>query len=301
MRKYIIASFVIILVPVIVAAQELDFDISVKAPTLDNADPKIFQTLEAEIKQLFNETRWTEDTYQDHEKIKGQLTLTVTAETSPTTFEGEITLVSVRPIYKSTTTTQLIRYFDKNVSFSYDGLQPIVKSDNSYIDNLSSILTYFAYIVLAVDYDSFSSNGGEPYYDKAYDVYAALPQGLQRGDSGWSSDNFQGQNRYFLVENARNPSLRAFRAAYYDYHRLAIDNMYDDPHKSRAVMMSAITQIGETERNYPRSIFIRMFSDAKKLELANIFKGASNGEKSKLKKIMGSIDPSNNTIFNNLR
>lgn len=282
-------------------AQELDFSITVVAPALANADPKIFQTLEQEISNMINRERWTEDTYQDHEKIKGQINLTVTKELSATSFEAELSIIAARPVFNSTYTSQLIKYLDRNVVFSYDGVRPIQKSDNNYLDNLSSILTYYTYFVLGMDYDSFSPFGGNPYFDKAFDVYTALPTSLQRGDRGWTPDNNAQQNRYYLLENVRNPSLKEFRNAFYEYHRLAMDKMYEDPDRARASLLAAITQIGEAEKNYPRSILIRMFSDAKELEIIDIFRPASGGEKSKVSKIMSAINPLKASVYKNLR
>ena len=283
-----------------VQAQELDFKISVSSPANSNTDPKVFEKLETEITELFNNTRWTDDTFQDHERIKGQIAITITNELSSTSFEAELSVISARPVFNSTYTSQLIKYLDRNVSFNYDGVRPIQKSDNNYLDPLSSILTFYAYYILGMDYDSFSPNGGEPFFDKAYDVFEALPSAVQRGDRGWSSDDLSQQNRYFLLENIRNPSLAPFRNAFYEYHRVALDNMHDDPEKSRAVLLSTITQIGENDKNYPRSILIRMFSDAKELEIVDIYKAGSAGEKTKVKKIMSAINPTKSSAYRDL-
>eukprot|EP00095_Tigriopus_kingsejongensis_P007455 snap_masked-scaffold293_size218662-processed-gene-1.0 protein:Tk07455 transcript:snap_masked-scaffold293_size218662-processed-gene-1.0-mRNA-1 annotation:"tryptophanyl-trna synthetase" len=121
--------------------------------------PKIFEALEQEISNMINNERWTDDVFQDHEKIKGQINITVTKELSATSFEAELSIIAARPVFNSTYTSQLIKYLDRSVIFSYDGVRPIQKSDNNYLDNLSSILTYYTYYVLGMDYDSFSPYG----------------------------------------------------------------------------------------------------------------------------------------------
>lgn len=301
MGKYIIIALALLAVTNQSIAQELDFRVTVVAPALASADPKIFETLEREVSNMINNERWTEDIYQDHEKIKGQINITITNELSSTSFEAELSIIAARPVFNSTYTSQVIKYLDRNVVFSYDGVTPIQKSDNNYLDNLSSILTYYTYFVLGMDYDSFSPYGGNPYFDKAFDVYSALPTSLQRGDRGWTPDDNSQQNRYYLLENVRNPSLKEFRNAFYEYHRLAMDKMSEDPDKARASLLGAITQIGEAEKNYPRSILIRMFSDAKELEILEIFQPASGGEKAKVSKIMSAINPLKASVYNNLR
>jgi len=298
--KLLLTIFSLLLVSGTIFAQELDIKVSVSSPANANADPKVFERLETEITELLNNTKWTEDEFQDHEKIQGQIAITITKEVSTTAFEAELSVISARPVFNSTYTSQLIKYLDRNVSFSYDGVRPIQKSENNYIDPLSSIITFYAYYIIGMDYDSFSPNGGEPYFDKAYDVFESLPSAIQRGDQGWTSDNLSQQNRYFLIENVRNPSLAPFRGAFYEYHRMALDKMHEDPEKSRAVLLSTLTQIGENDKNYPRSILIRMFSDAKELEIVDIFKAGSAGEKSKVKKIMSAINPTKSSAYRNL-
>jgi len=172
--KLLLTIFSFIVLVGTIQAQELDFKINVSSPANSNTDPKVFEKLESEITELFNNTRWTDDTFQDHERIKGQLSLTITNELSSTAFEAELSVITARPVFNSTYTSQLIKYLDRNVSFSYDGVRPIQKSDNNYLDALSSILTFYAYYIIGMDYDSFSPNGGEPYFDKAYDVFEAL-------------------------------------------------------------------------------------------------------------------------------
>jgi len=282
-------------------AQELDFQVSVNAQAVASADPKTFQQLQTELSELLNRSTWTEDNFEDHEKISGQITITITKELSPTSFEAEMAIISGRPVYNSTYNSPLIKYLDRNVVFSYDGIRPVQKSDNNYIDNLSSIVTYYVYFILGMDYDSFSANGGNPYFDKAFDVYNALPSGLQRSDRGWTPDDNTQQNRYFLLENARSPSLRGFRSAFYEYHRLGMDTMHEDAGKARAVLVSAITQMGQAQSEYGRSILVRMFSDAKELEIVQIFQPASAGEKSKVIDVMSTINPQKSSAYKALR
>lgn len=274
-------------------AQDLDIDVTVTVTqqAIGDADPSVFKKLEADISEMINNNKWTEETFQEHEKIQGSITLAITEQLSLTSFQAELTIVSARPVFNSTYTTRLLNYADRGLVFSYDGVQPIYKSDNNYIDNLSTVLTYYMYILIGVDYDSFSPSGGDPYFEKAYEIYDALPSSLQRGDRGWTNEDISQQNRYFLLENIRNPSLKGFRTAFYEYHRKGLDLLHEDPDKARAVMVSAITQISDAEKKYPRAILVRNFTDAKDNEILDIFGPASVGEKSKVRKIMTELNP----------
>lgn len=276
-----------------VNAQDLDIDVTVNVTpqAVGFADPSIFEKLESDISEMINSNKWTSEEYKEHEKIQGSITLAILGQPSLNTFQADITIISARPVFNSTYTSRLMNYADRGITFTYDGIQPIYKSDNNYIDNLSTILTYLTYVLIGIDYDSFSPNGGDPYFDKAYEIYDALPSTLQRGDDGWTSDDQSQQNRYFLLENLRNPSLKGFRTAFYEYHRKGLDLMHEDPDKARAVMVSAITQISDAEKKYPRAIVVRMFTDAKDTEILEIFGPASVGERSKVKKIMTELNP----------
>jgi len=291
---------IILLSSQLLFGQELDFKVNVSSPANVSTDPKVFEKLETELTELLNSTRWTEEDYEEHEKIKGQLSITITNEVSVSNFEAELSVISARPIFGSTYTSQLIKYQDKSVNFNYDGVRPVQRTENNYIDPLSSIISFYAYIIIGMDYDSFSDKGGDPYFDKAYVIYESLPSVVQRGDKGWSNNSISQQNRFYLLDNVRNPSLSQFRTAFYEYHRLALDIFHEDPDKGRAILTSAITQMGENDKRFPRSILIRMFSDAKELEISEVYKPAAKGERTKVGKIMSTINPLKASVYNNL-
>ncbi|MBL0026642.1 MAG: DUF4835 family protein [Saprospiraceae bacterium] len=246
-----------------------------------------------------NNTKWGEDDFQPHEKIRGSLQLTITEEVQPTVFKAELVVQTERPVYNSIYTSPMINLIDKNVTFSFNGLQPLFKTNNTFYDNLSSILSFYVYYSLGMDYDSFKMNGGEPYFQKAQEVISSLPS-INARDEGWKNDGSGRRNRYWLVENILNPRMRQFRQAYYEYHRLCLDKMYDEPDKSRAVLLSAITSIGQANIDYPNTYIIQMFGDSKKDEIVEIFKIGDRGQKTKVKTIMVGMDPSKTEKYNAL-
>jgi len=194
-----------------------------------------------------------------------------------------------------------MRYIDKNLTFAYDGLQPVRATLDGYNDNFSSILSFFAFYMLGMDYDSFSPMGGDKYFDRAFSIYNALPAALQRSDSGWTSDDKRQQNRYFLIENARNPKFRRLREAMYNYHRKGIDIMFNDFEAGRAVVLEAITDVGRVNNEINNTILTQMFSDTKRIEIIDIFIVADMEQKNKVRGIMLGIDPSQTIAYRDLR
>ena len=282
-------------------AQEFNLSVKVSAPALATADPKVMEALQQEMERFYNSNQWTEDTFEEHEKISGSIQLTVKEELSATSFKGELIVQLSRPIFNAQYSSQTMRYLDRNITFSYDGLRPLQKTDDGYIDNFSSILSFYAYYMLAVDYDSFSNLGGDQYYDQAFGIYSSLPSSVQRGDGGWTQNDKRQQNRYYLIENARSPRFRRYREAFYSYHRLGLDKMYDDAITGRQILLNAITDVGRVNKEVNNTILPRMFSDTKRLEILDIFLVADADQKTKVRSIMISIDPTQTEAYKELR
>ncbi len=300
MLRYIFV-FVGLLSVEMVFGQEFNLNVRVTAPTSSIADPSLFKSLEKEISNLMNNTTWTDDVFEDHERIQGNIQLTITEETSPTTFKGELIVQISRPVYNSTYTSPTMKYIDKDILISYDGLRPLQKTEENYIDHLSAILSFYAYYMLGVDYDSFSSLGGDKYYNKAFAIYSNLPTNLTGSGSGWSADDKDEQNRYYLLENARSPKFTKFRESFYKYHRLGLDRMYKNPIEARKILVDAIVDIGRVNKNVNFSILTKMFSDTKRLEIIDIFIVADSNQKNKVRNVMVSIDPTQSSAYRNLR
>ena len=282
------------------SAQEFNFNVSVITQSSINSlnsDVSIFKDLESNLKEFINTTKWGEDEFQQNEKIRGSLQLTITEEIQPTVFRAEIVIQTERPVYNSSYSSPIINLIDKNVTFTFNGLQPLLKTTNTFYDNLSAIISFYAYFSLGMDYDSFRINGGEQYFQKAQEVITSLPSNNAR-DEGWKNDGAGRRNRYWLIENVLNPRMRQFRQAHYEYHRLCLDKMYDEPDKSRAILLSALTSLGQAHVEYPNTYLLQMFGDAKKDEIVEIFKNGDKGQKTKVKTLMVGMDPSKTEKYN---
>lgn len=269
-------------------AQEIRMNVSVKVTEAKLADPRVFKTLENAISEFYNLTQFTEDEYEDDERIEANLQIVINEELSTTSFSADFIFQALRPVYNSNYTTQTLNHIDNSVGFVYQELQPLQNNTDVYTDNLSSILTYYAYIILGTDYDSFAPLGGEEFYEKAFTVMNNVP--VNNPDDSWTPKP-NTRNRNTLINNLLHPSMKPYRQGFYEYHRQSLDLMHEDVLKGRAIMASVLETLQSVENNYPNSMPIRIFCDSKSEEIVQIFLPSKSQEKKKIYKIMVDINP----------
>lgn len=297
--KHLILLFLIVLA-VGLQAQELNFTVKVNTQKLQTVDARVFETLENTLVDFLNNQKWTEDVYEPEERIKCNLVLTVQEERSPTDFKVDLAISASRPVYNSTYETPLFNHLDKEVTFSYQQYEPIQYSQNNYNDNLSAVLSFYVYIVLGMDYDSFSPFGGSQYFQIAQDILNNVPSSAAAANPGWRSIE-SNRNRYWLIENLLSPKFRPYRQAMYDYHRQSLDIMADDPATARAIMVEALGNIRQANNGTPNSMLVQVFNNAKANEIVEIFKGGSMAEQNQVIQIMSRIDASNASKYREIR
>lgn len=300
MIRPLLTMLVVAALPAWLCAQELNVTVRINTPKLQLTDPAVFETLEQTIRDFMNNQRWTDDVYAEEERIKVDIVMTISEERSATSFKAELAIQAGRPVYGSTYETPLLSHLDKDVTFTYEQFQPLEFSENSFNDNLSSILSFYAYLIIGLDGDSFAPFGGEPWFQKAYDILNTVPPGVAASNPGWRSLDGN-RNRYWIIENLLNPRMRPFRQAWYDYHRLGLDIMHQDPVAGRNVILQALQAIADAARSYPNAMIIQMFANAKSNEIVEIFKAASPAEQVTLRQAMTRIDPANAAKYRNLR
>lgn len=283
-----------------IQAQELNVNVTINTPKLQTADASVFEDLEREIAEFMNNQKWTNDAFEEEERIKAEIVITISDELSQTSFKAEVSIQSVRPVFGSNYETALMTHQDKDVIFTYNQFQPLEYTENVFTDNLTAVLAFYANIIIGMDYDSFSPFGGEPYFQKAQDIVNNIPPTIASQVPGWRSTDGN-RNRYWIIENLLSPRTRPYRQAMYDYHRQALDVMHEDAGTGLAVMASAIAQVGEVNRSYPNAMIIQMFSNAKRTEVIEIFKGSSNQQKEQVVAVMQKVDPSSASEYRKMR
>jgi len=190
------------------------------------------------------------------------------------------------------------------VSFDYEQYQPLQFSENRFENNLTSVLAFYVNIILGMDYDTFSPNGGDPFFQKAQEIVNAVPSGLYSTYLGWSStdaSNSRGsKNRFWIVENLLSPRMKPFRLGMYQYHRLGLDMMTTDIPSSRAAIAEVVNTVGQVDQSYPNAILTQLFLNAKRTEVIEIFKRGTNTERNTVRQVMTRVDPANGAQYRSL-
>lgn len=298
MKKMLFLFFA--LATVGVQAQELTFSVKINTLKLQTVDPKVFATLEQAVAEFLNNQKWTEDVFETKERINCNLVLTIQEELSPTSFKADLAIQASRPVYGSTYETRMLNHLDKEVTFSYEQFQPLIYSKNVFNDNLSSILAFYVYIILGMDYDSFSLFGGDEHYQTAQEILNTVPQNVASSAAGWRSVEGN-RNRYWIMENILSPRVRPLRQGLYEYHRQGLDMMANDVNTGRAILLQALEEVDKVNQSYPNSMIVQMFSNAKSDEIVEIFKRGTRQEQDRVVQIMTKVDATNASKYRNIR
>ena len=278
-------------------SQELNCQVSILfAPGLQVGPVEIetMAELELSIYVFMNNTRWTGVIFEIEARINCNLLFTISEMPSTTTFNGKVQVQSSRPVFNTAYNSVLFNYEDNDVTFSYLRNTALLFSIDQYRDNLTSILAFYAYMILAYDYDSFELKGGSKYFNKAQIV---ANNAKNSGDPGWSASAGRRINRFWLVDNALQSIFEPIRLVYYNYHRLGFDIMYDDIVAGRKVVLESLQQLDKVQRARPGSMNLQIFLSSKIDELINLFSQAEMTEKNAAVSVLKKLDPSNSSKY----
>lgn len=279
-----------------VQAQELNCRVQVIAPQIANVEASIFESLEENIQEFMNGRRWTNDEFQFEERIECTMQITISEAPSPTSFRGNIQVQSSRPVYNSDYNSAMLLVNDGDFEISWDGSSNIQFSIDQYRDNLSSILAYYAYMILGMDYDSMALEGGTAHYLKAQTIVA---NAQNSGPTGWKASQGN-QNRYWLVENMLSQTFRPVRNCLYYYHRMGLDQLFEDVEAGRLAMADALIEMRQTHRIRPSSYNLQLFFLAKSDEILKVFGPAPDAEKTRLLPVLKQMDPGNISKYDSI-
>ncbi|MBC8046068.1 MAG: DUF4835 family protein [Fimbriimonadaceae bacterium] len=270
-------------------AQELNCGVTINTQQVKITDPKVFKTLETSIREFMNTRKWSDDNFKPEEKIDCQIVITIREENGSDKFKAQATIISTRPVYGSDYKTTVLNTVDNDFEFIYAEYQPLEFNENNFISNLTSVLAYYAYVIIGLDYDSFSKNGGDKYYQRALNI---ITQASNREEKGWKA--YDGtRNRYWLIDNILDPKLGGFRDAFYSYHRQGLDLMYNDQVTPIATISKSLQTFDNINRTQPNSMILQLFFTAKSDELIGIYQNAAPTEKAKAVNYLMRLDPSN--------
>ncbi len=295
--KRLLSLFAILLLFASAHAQELNCRVQVVAPTVSNVEKRVLDGLRDAMRDFMNDRRWTSDKYDFDERVECNLLLTIDNINNNTLFEGKLQVQSNRIVFNSNYDSPILNLVDEDVSFSYQENTILEFQLDQHRSNLASILAYYAYVMVGMDYDTFALEGGTPHFTKAQQI---VVNAQQSATPGWKA--FENtKNRYWLVENVLHQSFKPLRQAMYDYHRNGLDKMYENANLGRAKITQGIASLRKVHQSRPLSYNMRLFFLAKADELINVYSEAPAAEKNSIFNDLQVLDPANISKYNSLK
>lgn len=297
----LLGIFWLVLLTFAVSAQELNCNVQVVASKITSTDPKVFKTLETTIFEFMNNRKWTGDVFLPEERIECSFIINITEDLGGNNFKATANIQLSRTAYNSSYNSPILNYADPNFSFSYTEFEPVQFNENMFNSNLASLLAYWAYIIIGMDYDTYSLNGGTPHFNKALTVLNNVPQNMGAGQStGWQP--FDGnRNRSILLDEILKPRLEVIREAAYEYHRKGLDLMFENTATGRAAILAALKKMERLAESDPNSMILQMFFDAKRTELIGIFTKAPPGERNEAYNVLVKLDGKKTDMYNQMK
>ena len=288
-------TLIFFLIPSLLLSQELNCRVIVNAEAIQSSDPSTITEMEIAFSEFLNNTKWTSDLFKVEERINCNIIITLNDQSDPALgkYQASVQILSSRPIYNTNHETILLNFADRDWTFEYVSSQPIIYNENSFIDNLSSLLSYYALIIIGLDYDSFGKLRGEAYFNLAWRV---VTNAQNSGYNGWDQFNSI-RNRYWLVENLLNAQMKPIREASYQYHLQGLDHFLETPEEARKMISESIQKILKVNQARPRSILTISFLDAKTDELSQIFSKGDQSLRKRTYNMLVNIDATKRSDF----
>jgi len=266
MHKYLYILFTFIVATS--WSQELSCNVIVNAQQTGNENVQVFTTLERQLREFVNSTQWTDKSYKGQERIDCSMVVTITNYDTDR-FQATLQVQASRPVFGSTYGSPIYNFNDKDFSFQYLEFQNFVYNPTQFESNLISVLSFHIYMILGLDAETFSPNGGEKYFEQAQTI---LNYSQQTNAKGWSLQDGR-QTRFILIDNILSPTFKEFREVLYSYHRDGMDQMNTSPKKGKSAIVESIQLLQKMNNRRPNSFLMRVFFDTKSDEIEQIFSG----------------------------
>jgi len=286
-----------ILLSLSTTAQELSATVSIQSSKVDNqVDPKLFGQLQSQLKDFINQRKWTADQFSLEEKIDCSFYITIESVVSPGVYDAKLSVVSNRPVFNANYTSSLLNMQDANFTFKYQLSQPIEFNENRVQGtdpleaNLTATLAYYIYIILGLDYDSFSLKGGAPHFAKALNIVYNAPEGS--GISGWKSYDGQ-RNRYILIDNLTKSGFDPLHQALFSYYREGLDQLGEKPDIARGAILNALMSMQDLTDANTNTMIVPILMQGKLTEISGIFSKSDKSVKKQLITTLSAIDIAN--------
>ncbi len=298
--RYVACVVALVAMSISLGAQELKCNISINSEQVQGSNKAIFTTLQQSMEEFVNTQRWTNMTFQEKERIECSMMIVVKS-VQDNMFVCEFTCQSRRPVFGTTYTTPTLNIKDANFTFTYQEYDRMEFQHNTFTSNLTAMVAYYCYLIIAHDMDSFAKLGGTPYFQVCEDIVtSAQSASLDNAEMvGWKAFE-SNRNRYALTNNLMDEAFKKYRAYYYDYHRHGLDEMVNNVANGRARIAKDIKVLKEAYNARPATYLVGTFLDAKSDELVNIFKSGTADEKKMVYELLMDIDPTRQDTYENI-
>ena len=294
MRSFLfVLLFIISFAPL--SAQELNCTVTINSDQVAQTNQQVFKTLERSLNDFVNKNKWSNRVYKENERVNAQMFITIT-EYESNRFKGNIQIQSSRPVFNTSYQTPVFNYKDNQFNFEYIEFQPLIFNENSFESNLVSVISYYVYVILGLDADTFSLEGGNDYFRIAQGI---VTQAQSSNSAGWSQST--DRNRFELVDNLMSNTFREYRVAMYNYHRKGIDILADNNSTGKQVIAGTMKLFETMISRRPNAILIQTFFDAKSDEIQNVFSDGPKVDVVKLKETLNRIAPLYSSTWNEIK
>ncbi|MBI6120247.1 type IX secretion system protein PorD [Salegentibacter maritimus] len=277
-------------------AQELNCEIVINTEQTGQSNLSVFRTLENSLREFVNQTSWTSKEFEPGERINCSMFITIN-EFEGESFSGTIQVQSSRPVYGTNMVSPVFNFNDNQFSFNYREYEPLNYSQNSFSNNLVSVVSFYVYTILGLDADTFAKEGGTDYYQEANQI---VNTAQQSGRTGWNGAD--GQNsRFRLNSDLLSNMFTEYRTALYQYHRQGLDVMHKDPESGKIAIADAIESLNTMNSRRANSLLLRSLFDAKVDEISQIFSDGPDINRPGFKETLSGLAPRYSRNWRNLQ
>ncbi|KQC28879.1 DUF4835 family protein [Flagellimonas eckloniae] len=280
----------------LMCAQELNCTVTVNSDQVSQTNQQIFRTLERSLSDFVNKNKWTNRVYNENERVNARLFITVTQYESDR-FDANIQIQSSRPVFNSSYESPVFNYKDDSFNFQYQEFQPLVYNENVFESNLIAVVSYYVYIILGLDADTFSLEGGDEMFRKAQNI---VTQAQGSNAAGWKQETGS-RSRFELVDNLLSNSFREYRIAMYNYHRKGLDILGDNNSTGKQIIAGSMRLFETLIKRRPNAFLIQTFFDSKSEEIKNIFSDGPKVDIVKLKETLNRVAPFYSNTWNQIK
>ena len=281
-------------------AQELQVKVNINHSQISGTEVGVFENLQQTIEQFINERQWTPLQFQKNERIQCSLNITVNAYIrEDNRFNCSALIQANRPVYNSAYTSTLYNNKDDQFNFDFIQFDQLNFNDEIIDQQLPALLAYYAYLIIGLNLDSFAPMAGTDVLQRCKYL---VNNAHELGFPGWKAFE-NNRNRFAIINDYLDESMRPFRQLQYDYYRKGLDEMANNAERGRTEISEAlVNDLQSAHENKPRSYRPQIWTDYKRDELVNIYQGkGTQKEKERIYDLLMSLNASQSNAWENIK